>query len=784
MYNLGANKNFMDSVHGYISVPKFLVENIVDTEWFQRLRNIEQTGMKVLYPNAKHDRFSHSLGVFYLGQRAVDSLLEKFLSTGNESYNAFSDIGKNTNTGINLFRMKNKVLFLIECLLHDIGHTPYSHSLEAAILDNTKLFYGKGKNKQETTVSQRLKELITSCVKEYCQQNQYEYVEKDCSIKAAPHEQLGALLIFEQFKESIKNILIQTIILNEEKIDRAAAEDEVMKSIDDDLCFVARMIMGIKYTAWQQERQVRNCFIELLNGANFDVDKLDYIIRDTQMSGISNVAVDAERLLSSLCIITKTQLNSKESLKDKEIKDLKATFIKNRAQDVLRIKGNIHGCIVITKGTVKIEKGSVFEYLRNYKIFKNQIDEAAKIKYTSGDYAIFSADSEIKTQDGLIFPEEVNEYREEVKQLYGHSKRAFSTSIRKAKVLKKFEFIVMDKIEIGLSGVCDIEISGEFETVGPINVSNIEHLDGSISEIEVFGNAFEQNYTNIKEASEKGFNTFSIGFKKQAINCIASVLDARNYLYLWVYAHHKVIYYANFLIPVLSEAVRKYMLNKTDTNFPAWTLNYSNLRLLDDAYLWTTIKYLRENGLLIKENAILSEQLFSRKYYTSLYKSLAEFDSCFETFSNQDIITLNEKLTKKIHKKLPAVMKDAQKTYVAGFLMNEVLKGINEQLSLIVGDKNVDLRIAKLIFIPAAYKLKTLDTKSVYIDMGNDEIVPINLISLLSSPEIKVEENDRKYFYLYYQINERPEDIKKGELQVNKIVRTAIIEYFRTLLKN
>ena len=30
---------------------------------------------------------------------------------------------------------------------------------------------------------------------------------------------------------------------------------------------------------------------------NFDVDKLDYIVRDTQMSGISNVSVDVERLL-------------------------------------------------------------------------------------------------------------------------------------------------------------------------------------------------------------------------------------------------------------------------------------------------------------------------------------------------------------------------------------------------------------------------------------------------------------------------------------------------------
>ncbi len=67
-------KIFKDSVHGYINVPTLYVKYLIDNEYFQRLRNIEQTGMRVLYPAAKHDRFSHSLGVFHLGQKAVEAL--------------------------------------------------------------------------------------------------------------------------------------------------------------------------------------------------------------------------------------------------------------------------------------------------------------------------------------------------------------------------------------------------------------------------------------------------------------------------------------------------------------------------------------------------------------------------------------------------------------------------------------------------------------------------------------------------------------------------------------
>ena len=78
MFDIKDTKSIMDSVHGYIKIPRLFVKHIVDTPEFQRLRNIDQTGMKILYPSAKHDRFSHSLGVFHLGNIAVDALLDNF----------------------------------------------------------------------------------------------------------------------------------------------------------------------------------------------------------------------------------------------------------------------------------------------------------------------------------------------------------------------------------------------------------------------------------------------------------------------------------------------------------------------------------------------------------------------------------------------------------------------------------------------------------------------------------------------------------------------------------
>ena len=130
MFEFSENKIFMDTVHGYISIPKVFVEHIIDTEEFQRLHYVDQTGMRPVYPAAKHDRFIHSLGVYYLGLKASDALIKNFQNNG--FWNIRSDQTRY------IFWAKCKVLFLLSCLLHDIGHAPFSHSLEGFFDDEAQ----------------------------------------------------------------------------------------------------------------------------------------------------------------------------------------------------------------------------------------------------------------------------------------------------------------------------------------------------------------------------------------------------------------------------------------------------------------------------------------------------------------------------------------------------------------------------------------------------------------------------------------------------------------------
>lgn len=136
MFEIHDTKAFMDVVHGYINIPKLFVENIIDTKEFQRLHFVDQTGMRPVYPGAKHTRFIHSLGVYHLGLQAVDALLDNFKE--NVHWNIRSD------NSLYVFWAKNKVLFLLACLLHDVGHAPYSHSMEKFFVegdDNKSILY-------------------------------------------------------------------------------------------------------------------------------------------------------------------------------------------------------------------------------------------------------------------------------------------------------------------------------------------------------------------------------------------------------------------------------------------------------------------------------------------------------------------------------------------------------------------------------------------------------------------------------------------------------------------
>jgi len=98
-----------DEIHRDILVPSSHA-SIIDTKEFQRLRSIQQLSTcEYVFPAATHNRFSHSLGAYYLAKQLTIAL---------------EDVKPGT------ISKDDAELVHLAALLHDIGHPPYSHLLE------------------------------------------------------------------------------------------------------------------------------------------------------------------------------------------------------------------------------------------------------------------------------------------------------------------------------------------------------------------------------------------------------------------------------------------------------------------------------------------------------------------------------------------------------------------------------------------------------------------------------------------------------------------------------
>lgn len=106
-------KIFNDPVHGFITIPHPILFDIVEHPYFQRLRRIKQLGLSdYVYPGALHTRFHHALGAFHLMRKALSVLRLKG-----------QDITE-----------KEEIAACAAILLHDIGHGPFSHTLEHVLI--------------------------------------------------------------------------------------------------------------------------------------------------------------------------------------------------------------------------------------------------------------------------------------------------------------------------------------------------------------------------------------------------------------------------------------------------------------------------------------------------------------------------------------------------------------------------------------------------------------------------------------------------------------------------
>lgn len=104
-----------DPVHGFITISSPFIYSLLEHPYVQRLRDIKQLGLTYLvYPGACHNRLQHALGAMYLMGKALDTLKNKEHHITKEETEAA----------------------LAAILLHDIGHGPFSHTLELSIAEN------------------------------------------------------------------------------------------------------------------------------------------------------------------------------------------------------------------------------------------------------------------------------------------------------------------------------------------------------------------------------------------------------------------------------------------------------------------------------------------------------------------------------------------------------------------------------------------------------------------------------------------------------------------------
>ena len=236
-------KYFRDPIHRFVKVPADELK-IVDHPRFQRLRDISQLSFSYLvYPSTTHKRFEHSLGVMKLAddifdirfnrERLPPKIREKFKQQIKEK---------------DYWR---KVL-KIAALCHDIGHLPFSHTLEGLLKEETSsAALPEGKN----------------------------------------HEDLSAQIIVKELGQRIREIKVGNKPIDPHDVafvatGKSMADPSAKPAINDEKQIVLK--------EWKEFLK------EIITGDLFGADRMDYMVRDAYHAGVPYGVVDIYQILRAI----------------------------------------------------------------------------------------------------------------------------------------------------------------------------------------------------------------------------------------------------------------------------------------------------------------------------------------------------------------------------------------------------------------------------------------------------------------------------------------------------
>jgi uncharacterized protein len=299
-----------DPIHNYIYLT-YVEENVVEHRLFQRLRFISQNGSAYYtYPSNRHCRFLHSLGVMKLGGDiflsatedlndpdvraflinsynyisklssksvlSMDSIMKSFFHKKNIAYIKYGlDIDTNieemrkelkkNESSIYVLKFTRLILFQslrLACLLHDIGHFPYSHTVEYAFKEYLGSIINDMENKSEDINPEK-----QNFIKDY----QKMKAEFQLKTDTALHELIGIKIL-----------------------------EEILPSEVDDFQKICRILSRLIITN-EDKSPILQTLHEVVSG-ELDADRLDYSLRDPYSSGLELGTFDIERLLNNFIV--------------------------------------------------------------------------------------------------------------------------------------------------------------------------------------------------------------------------------------------------------------------------------------------------------------------------------------------------------------------------------------------------------------------------------------------------------------------------------------------------
>ncbi len=133
---LPLSRSILDPLHGLIRFTDEEVK-VLSSPIFQRLRKIKQNGLlHYVFPSATHTRFEHSLGVLFVADSMLQSLIYNSVASTKKLAKSgewlpgqaidFSKSCEDEETARYIFRVTR-----LAALVHDLGHGPLSHTFDS-----------------------------------------------------------------------------------------------------------------------------------------------------------------------------------------------------------------------------------------------------------------------------------------------------------------------------------------------------------------------------------------------------------------------------------------------------------------------------------------------------------------------------------------------------------------------------------------------------------------------------------------------------------------------------